>query len=324
MKSLAQSVFSVSFPPVSNNLFYVNPQGCLFGSFPIPDKENGTAPDGTVPSKREIGFVQSVDMNDHVAEILCLDVFVGVVLADLRQLRDGDGLLRAELQASQTLDAVSADDGPAVFQLDVLTGAQLHALAAADALVADLEAAGNELGDGGPAGVLDDVQRILRRLLLRSGAGQHVLGDGYGLLVRQLRRQRCGHGRDHDPVREQPDAGALMMHGLPVVQTMDLAELMQADAGVACRLAHGKGVGVGADLHVLQVLQKIHRSAAAVAREYESHSLGIRHVQTGGFFTGHDDIRVSQFPGDDLRHGETVAGAGPAENHVFAHSISSL
>lgn len=263
-------------------------------------------------------------MNDHVAEILCLDVFVGVVLADLRQLRDGDGLLRAELQASQTLDAVSADDGPAVFQLDVLTGAQLHALAAADALVADLEAAGNELGDGGPAGVLDDVQRILRRLLLRSGAGQHVLGDGYGLLVRQLRRQRCGHGRDHDPVREQPDAGALMMHGLPVVQTMDLAELMQADAGVACRLAHGKGVGVGADLHVLHVLQKIHRSAAAVAREYESHSLGIRHVQTGGFFTGHDDIRVSQFPGDDLRHGETVAGAGPAENHVFAHSISSL
>ena len=110
-------------------------------------------------------------MNDHVAEILCLDMLVGVVLADLSQFRDGNGFLRAELQASQTLDAVSSDDGLAVFQLDVLTGAQLHALAAADALVADLEAAGNELGDGGPAGVLDDVQRILRRLLLRSGAG---------------------------------------------------------------------------------------------------------------------------------------------------------
>ena len=71
---------------------------------------------GPPRKKREIGNVRSVDMNDHVAEILCLDVLVGVVLADLSQLRDGDGLLRAELQASQTLDAVSADDGPAVFQ----------------------------------------------------------------------------------------------------------------------------------------------------------------------------------------------------------------
>lgn len=115
-----------------------------------------------------------------------------------------------------------------------------------------------------------------------------------------------------------------MVHGLPVAQGNELIELREPGAGVAGRLTHAEDVAVAVDLKLLHVFQKVHRGAAAVAREHEADALCAARVLHGRVPAQGDDVRPAQSPGDVLRHIETVAGAGPVEDDVFAHENRSF
>ena len=176
------------------------------------------APNGA-PVLRFISIInsKSIDMYNCLHELFGGDVGVVVVLTLLRFLAHINRLGRAVLQAAEALDAVITEGGMTVNKLDVALGAQLCTLSAGNAcFLVDGELLCLLAGELRPSLALDGIKRIAGRLLLGDLACEDLLCDLCGELFAALLRKLRGRGREHQRVREQPDAGALMGYALPV------------------------------------------------------------------------------------------------------------
>ena len=211
-------------------------------------------------------------------EILGGDVGVVVVLTLLRFLAHVNGLGRAVLQAAEALDAVIAYDCPSVFEADVALWAEHGALTAAYAAVVDAHLCRLELGYFRPALALRRVHGVIGRAAVTAAGGHYLTGNPACKLFRPLLRLVRRERRQHQEVREQPYAGALVRDTCPVIKMYDLVDLIKACAQIARVAANAEGIGVGADLYHFHILLHVAGKPAAVAREHESDSPRIRDI----------------------------------------------
>ena len=154
-------------------------------------------------------------MNDALHELGGGDVGIVIVLALYALLAQRDGLLRAVLQAAEALDAVRAEGRLSVDELYIALRAELFALAAAYACVGDgkfLCFAGGELR---PDLALERVEAFFRGSLLALVAAQDGLHELLCHALAALLRHCRGHGRQHQLMREKPDARALVGKSRP-------------------------------------------------------------------------------------------------------------
>lgn len=264
-------------------------------------------------------------MYNCLHELFGGDVGVVVVLTLLRFLAHINRLGRAVLQAAEALDAVRAECGVTVDELDVALGAQLCTLSAGNAgVLIDGELLCLLAGKLRPSLALDGIKRIAGRLLLGDLACEDLLCDLCGELFAALLRKLRGRGREHQRVREQPDAGALVGNALPVAEGMNLIELVKPRAEVACRLADAEHISVGAYLHALHKLLNSAGQTAAVAGENEADPFRLRGIGDNGLGAHHDNVGVPESLSEIFRKIKAISRAGEAINNVGAHKNNSF
>ena len=195
----------------------------------------------------------SVDVDDLLRQFFRLHVFVREALPILGDFADIDRLLRAVLHAAQAADAVSAENGLVLPQLDVAAGTYPGAGAAGDAVVVDPELF-DELGmHFGKGLALHRKERILRRFPAALLHGLDRGGNLHGLSVDARLRVLLRCGREAEAVRHQPDTGGVVGDRVPVVEVHDFVDLMKAAAQVSGKLFHRKFVGIRGDFDQLQI-----------------------------------------------------------------------
>lgn len=203
------------------------------------------------------------------------DIGVVVVLALYALLRQRDCLLRAVLQAAEALDAVRAEARLSVYKSDVPLRAELFALAAAYACVGDGEFLRLTGGELRPYPALKRVESHLRGSFFAPVAAQDGLDELLCHALTALLRHCGSYGRQHELMREQPDARALMRKTRPQVELKALVYLVQAAAEVAGVLADREGVRARGDFDAVKVALDVARQTAAVAGDDEADALGV-------------------------------------------------
>ena len=233
-------------------------------------------------------------------------------------------LLRAVLQAAQAADTVRADACPAIDYADIPARAEPCALAAADAAVCHGHLCGFLAREHRPCLCFEGVHGVRQR------ASAEVLDIEN--VVRDLRRRLLGarlcllriERGQHQIVRHEPYAGALVGYARPVIQRHDVMDLRHAHAGVTGIAHDAESVALGVDAQLGDKLLHIAGQAACVAREHEADTLCAAHVFHLRLCAHHNNVRVSKALCDVFCDVETVAAAGITEYNVFAHLYSSL
>lgn len=145
-------------------------------------------------------------MNNALHELLRRDIGIVIMLALNALFGERDGFLGAVLQAAQALDAVGTEGGLAVNKADITLGAELFALMAADARIGNGKLLGFADGKLGPYLALKLVEPHLGRGLFALFSGENALDELLCHALAALLRHGGRYGRQHELVREQPDA----------------------------------------------------------------------------------------------------------------------
>ena len=145
-------------------------------------------------------------MNNALHELL--RGYVGIVIVFTLNTFAGqrDSLLGAVLEAAETLDAVGSEDGLAVDEMYVSLRAELLALTAAYAGIGDLKFLCLSDCKLRPYLALELIESHLGRLFLALFARKYALDELFGCTFAALLCHGGRHGRQHELMREQPDA----------------------------------------------------------------------------------------------------------------------
>ena len=125
-------------------------------------------------------------------------------------------------------------------------------------------------------------------------------------------------------MRHQPDGRGVIGNAVPVIQMHDLVDLVKSAAEISGVLLHGESVSVRRDPDRLDIFLHIAGQASRHAGEDEPDALGLPRIRYGGKTAHHDDIRIPQMFCDVPCQIQAVAGAGIAEDHIFAHGGTLL
>ena len=155
-------------------------------------------------------------------------------------------------------------------------------------------------------------------------AGLDIVRKSLSKVFRSCLSLNSTHLREHEVVREEPDACALMCDCSPVIERNDLVQFSESFTFVGSALVDRECICIRADLDVVQISFNMSRESAAVAREYESYSLCFSDVCNNRILTHHDDVRIAKDLCDVLCHIEAVARTRITENDVLFHLFISL